>query len=152
MILKGNLYDFQVEDVEKLLTVKSVLIGNEMGTGKTYEAIALDLWRRDHVPDTWQTKAKTLVIAPLSVVPVWEAHFADLTDLSVVVLHPKNRREFLQCLQSPLYDVYILHWDVLRIIKEELKDVFWYHIIADEVHRVKNRKAQVTKALKHLSA
>lgn len=90
------------------------------------------------------------MVAPLSVVPVWEQHFADLTNLRVVVLNPKKRSEFLSALQLDEVDVYILHWDVLRIIKEQLREVFWYHIIADEVHRIKNRKAQVTKALKFL--
>jgi SNF2 family DNA or RNA helicase len=34
---------------------------------------------------------------------------------------------------------------------DSLKTVQWFHVIADEVHRVKNRKAQQTRALKALS-
>ena len=40
-----KLYKFQEEDVAKLAIQRSALIGSEMGTGKTHEAIALDeLW------------------------------------------------------------------------------------------------------------
>lgn len=149
------LYDFQREDVEKLAGQKSVLIANEMGTGKTYEAIALDmLMRKDwHDTPTVSDKARpiTLVVAPLSVLPTWEEHFQALTDLETCVIDPKNRGALLASLRGdPDHDVYILHWDVLRIIEKELREKYFLHIIADEAHRAKNRKAQQTRSLKRL--
>lgn len=161
----GRLYPFQREDVEALVDRKAVLIGNEMGTGKTYEAIALDVQRRhwwytgsDLGPDLVHTaaqraRAHTLVVCPLTVVPSWANHYRDLApSLEVVTLDPRNRGEFLQRLKARDADVYILHWDVLRIIKEELQAIPWLHIIADEVHRAKNRKTQQTRALKSIKA
>jgi len=146
-----KLYNFQREDVERLTDLRSVLIGNEMGTGKTYEAVALDEIRREEVSTTWETSLRTLVVAPLSVLPVWEEHYNELVPyLRTVVIDPKNRGVFLSSLKNDSHDVYIVHWDVLRIIKDELREVFWFHIIADEVHRAKNRKAQQTRALKLL--
>lgn len=150
------LYDFQAEDVMKLSGQKSVLIANEMGTGKTYEAIALDMLMRkdwDETP-TISEKARplTLVVAPLSVLPSWEEHFADLCPvLRTCVVDPKNRALLLDSLRGePDHDVYIVHWDVLRIIQDDLRKKHFLHIIADEAHRAKNRKAQQTRALKSL--
>jgi len=64
------------------------------------------------------------------------------------VINPKDRQLLIDKLQQP-YHYYILHWEALRLIKE-LKSVPWWHVIADEVHRAKNRKAQQTIELKKL--
>ena len=142
------LLPFQEEDVLKLIDRRGALIGNEMGTGKTYEAIALDLVRR---VDATHDHPKTLVVAPLTILETtWERKFNELAPhLKTFTIDNKNRGPFLRALKED-YDVYILHWDVLRIIKAELKEHIWFHIIADEAHRAKNRKAQQTRALKSL--
>jgi SNF2 family DNA or RNA helicase len=130
-----DLFPFQLEDVIKLNEVPRRLIQNEMGTGKTYEAVALDILARDG-------KGWTLVVAPLSTHGSWEEHFRSLTPLTPVVIDPKHRTKLLK---TP-GDVYIVHWDALRLMPE-LKDIEWLHIIVDECHRAKNRKAAWTKAL-----
>lgn len=144
------LLPFQDEDVRKLVDRRSILIANEMGTGKTYEAIALDLMRRSTKPEG--VLARTLIVAPMTILQsTWADHYEELApDLRVIVIDPKNRGVFLKALKSNDYDVYILHWDVLRIIEEQLKEIIWFHIIADEAHRAKNRKAQQTRSLKRL--
>ena len=152
-----SLYPFQREDVEYLYPRRSVLIANEMGTGKTYEAIALDYLRRK---DFWESdtvsekqKPLTLVVAPLSVVDVWKRHYTELMpSLKLSVMDPKNRGAFLYDLRNYEADVYILHWEGMRIIHKELQGVWFLHVIADEAHRAKNRKAQQTRALKSLKA
>lgn len=147
------LFPFQREDVDDLFGIKAALIGNEMGTGKTYEAIALDLERRAAEGAMLRESPKTLVISPLSVTGSWEEHYRKLAPhLRVVKIDPKKRGPFLKALKDQSADVYILHWDVLRIIREDLERVWFFHIIADEVHRAKNRKAQATRALKRLKA
>lgn len=144
------LLPFQATDVRKLIDRKSALIANEMGTGKTYEAIALDRLRRGVEGD--HTDPVTLVVAPLTILEsTWARKFQELApNLRVEVIDPKARVKFVTALRNRTADVYILHWDVLRIIKEDLQKVFWFHIIADEAHRAKNRKAQQTRALKAL--
>lgn len=146
------LLPFQSEDVRTILDRRSALIANEMGTGKTYEAIALDLVRRSAIPQTNKSWTPTLVVAPLTILETtWKRHFETLApDLKVIAIDPKARGTFLASLRKKQHDVYILHWDVLRIIGEDLKQVIWFHIIADEAHRAKNRKAQQTRALKAL--
>lgn len=161
---KFELYPFQDEDVRKLLFVRNRLIANDMGTGKTFEAIALDLLQRHQ-----KTNTKSLVIAPLSTLKsTWEEHIRDLTDLKVRTINPKYRKIFLRDAEP---DVFILHWDAIRWKRVKIgltkdgKDKFklippnqlellykiqWDHIIADEAHRAKNRNALQTKSLKKL--
>lgn len=138
-----DLWDFQREDVKKLEAKKAVLLTNEMGTGKTRTAVALDLSHRESCP---YERPKTLVVAPLNTLEVtWKKHFTELTDLRVAVIDPKNRPALLKADA----DIYVVHWDVLRLMPELRKQV-WYHVIGDEIHKIKNRKAQQTKALKAL--
>ena len=107
---KYQLYPFQAEDVSKLLNVRNRLIANDMGTGKTFEAISLDLLMRHMLAD--KPNVKTLVIAPLSTLKsTWEHHIREYTDLNVRTIIPKHRQLFLRDAKP---DVFILHWDVIR--------------------------------------
>jgi SNF2 family DNA or RNA helicase len=47
------------------------------------------------------------------------------------------------------YDVYIMHWDVVRLVSV-IKEVSWFHVIADESHRIGSRDAQVTHHAKKI--
>jgi SNF2 family DNA or RNA helicase len=135
-----HLFDFQREDFEKLRPCDNVLVGNEMGTGKTLEAIALDLYRRDG-----RFGDKTLVVAPLTALPVWQEHLENYATgrRHIRMIDPKNRNALL----AVKADYYLVHYEALRLMPE-LQKVEWLHIIADECHRMKNRKAQQTRALK----
>lgn len=151
MDLIASLFPFQREDVDTInrSPLTGHIIANEMGTGKTYEAVAIDHCRRSS-PD--YKGGPTLVIAPLSTLPSWHNHFTDLTDLKVIAIDPKNRSKFLDAAKAQDYDIYVIHWEALRLAHEHLSKVKWHHIIADEVHKAKNRKAQQTKALKKIKA
>jgi len=141
----SELFPFQREDVEKLINHRGGLIANEMGTGKTYEGIARDLIIREN--NTEWPHLRTLIIAPTTVLASWEEHLEELTTLKYVRVDPKNRKgSFVEFVQSEA-DVFLVHWEALRLMPE-LLDIYWVHVIADECHRAKNRKAQQTRALK----
>ena len=149
-----ELYKFQAEDCDYLEDRKSVLLAWEMGTGKTYAAIELDLRHRLERPPH-EANLPTLVVAPLSTLSsVWEAHFNELTDARVFVIDPKDRPAFIRAVLDPAqpFDVFICHWESLRLLNKDdaFRRLMWGHIIADEVHRAKSRKAQQTRALKAL--
>ena len=141
-----GLYDYQQEPLIKFKNTNNILLCDDMGVGKTVEAIALDSLRREQMP----ARTKTLVIAPLSgVVDSWVEHFEHWNpDLKVVRINPKRREAFLK--QNA--DVYVMHWEGLRLLWEPLSKRKWLHIIADESHRAKNRKAKQTRALKKVKA
>lgn len=151
-----TLFDFQKESVEKFVKVPTALIGDDMGLGKTVQAIAIDKRKRelyaDQFKEAYRGKPITLIVAPLSVLGVWRSHFRDWQpNLRVTTIDPKYRQKFLQDIQYGKYDVYICHWESLRLMPE-LHKYRWFHVIADEVHRAKNRKSQQTVALKKLPA
>ena len=84
------------------------------------------------------------MLAPLSVISSWVDHFAEWApELRVMAIDRKNRAAFEKAVQKGSYDVYVMHWDVVRMIPEIQKHI-WFHVIADEAHRVGNREAQVT--------
>jgi SNF2 family DNA or RNA helicase len=153
--LSVTLFSFQQEAVDKLTRPKitSRLIGDEMGLGKTFESLAIDVKHRKDIYDKSgipTTALKTLIIARGSAFDHWEETIYKFAPRAkVVVINPKNRPAFIRALKDPHVHFYIIHWDGVRLI-EELKRVAWFHIIADEVHKIKNRNAKTTKALKQI--
>lgn len=149
------LFPFQEEAVKKFLGVRNCLLGDDMGLGKTVTAIELD--RRRRLSETYYNKRtrasmKTLVVTLKSLVGSWEKHFKEWNpEVVVCTIDPKNRTAFVASVLSGSADVYICHWEAVRLI-DDLRKVKWFHIVADETHRIKNRKAQLTQAFKKLSA
>jgi SNF2 family DNA or RNA helicase len=139
-----SLYEFQTQDVEKIERQKAGAIGSEMGTGKTHEAIALDeaWWKKGAPP--------TLIVAPLNTHESWvEKYSMQCPSTDVTVINRKNRDTFVNDIRRKRGDVFIMHWDALRLMPE-LAGFQFNTIVADEVHRAANRKAQQTLALKKL--
>jgi SNF2 family DNA or RNA helicase len=150
---KQNLRPFQLEGVWKWAPHRSALSGDDMGVGKTVEAIALDVvrrrvWRCDYT-------AQTLVVTKSSVMGSWTEHFHDWAPyLKVYELDVKNRPAFLRAMREkdekgkPKYHVLVVHWHSLRFMSDDLKRHNWFHVIGDEIQHIKNPKAQVTRAFK----
>ncbi len=127
-----ELFEFQKQAVEFLLDKRSCLIGDDMGLGKTAQAIILDKERRLKQPNIVKTP-KTLVVTYLGIFSSWENHFKDWNpELRVKTIDNKNRDPFLKALASDDADVFICHWQVLRIIEDELARIKWFHLIYDE--------------------
>jgi SNF2 family DNA or RNA helicase len=144
----AGLYSFQVEGVDHLKGMRARLIGDEMGIGKTYEAIALDVANRANPAEGAKSFTRTLVVCPLSMVDTWREKWTELVPgRKVVTCDPKNRHEFETALLNNQHTVFICHWEALRLLPT-LGKITFFHVIADECHRAKNRKAQQTRALK----
>jgi SNF2 family DNA or RNA helicase len=139
-----ELYDFQRGAVDKLADSRSRLIGDDMGLGKTVEALALDLRNRRG------RGARTLIVCPTSMVDTWKRHCRMMAPSTpVTTIDRKNREKFVAAVKSRQNGYFILHWEGLRLLPE-LTRYKWFHIIADECHRAKNRKSQQTRALKRI--
>lgn len=143
-----ELFPFQEFSVNYLVDKRAVLIGDEMGLGKSLQAVTLDTMRRNKHPNLVKNP-KTLVVTYLGIFSSWQEHFQQQTNLRVSVIDPKNRKPFLLDIFTHSADVFIVHWQVLRLIPE-LAAIEWLHIIADECHALQNRKARQTEALKKL--
>jgi SNF2 family DNA or RNA helicase len=158
MTEKLGLYRFQQEAIDKLGTPRTpnVLIGDDMGTGKTVMAIALDKVRREtDLPEAqlkWLNGCRkmTLIVVPKSTLGGWKEHLeAWAPELSCIVIDTTNRSPFVEAVLSRSHDVYICHWDALRL-EPKICWTPWLHVVADEVHRAKNSKTQQTRGLLNL--
>ena len=149
----NNLYQFQQEDVAKLNDQSIGLIGNEMGTGKTHEAITLmHQWRMQVYEDTGKA-LPILVVAPIDTFPSWVQKISEqLSEYEVMVVDPKKRSLFVDAIVNSTHDVYICHWAAVRLLAPEFisKRVVFSVVVADEVHAIANPKAKTSIALKQI--
>lgn len=150
-----TLMPFQQELVDKLgdPSIPARLIADEMGCGKTYEALAIEKRLRDAHRGN---KMRTLIVAPWSVHEMWRRKIIELLDADpsdIAVIDRKKRTAFLRAAQLGRCKWYIIHYEGLRLKDmQPLQRILWFHIIADEIHRVKSPKALQTKAFKLLKA
>jgi len=129
-----------------------------MGLGKTVEAIALDKSRRtaelSMIQAGWLAGwlKMTLIVTKKSVMGSWTDHYAQWAPgAKVVSLADVSRDMFQYMAVQQKAHVFICNWESIRLMPQ-LCQVRWLHIVADEVHAIKNRKAQVTVAFKRIQA
>jgi SNF2 family DNA or RNA helicase len=147
-------FPFQADTIRKLAGQRSRLCGHDMGLGKTLIGVELDRINRAQAErDGDRRRLKTLIVTPLSVIQdgAWQRALAsNHPGVPVYVINPKLRTAFEKdASDGRKPGIFICHWESLRLMKG-LSNVDWFHIIADEVHRAKSRKAQQTRALKAL--
>lgn len=105
----------------------------------------------------------TLVVAPLALIKQWEAEINDKVErshrLRVCVYHGNTRAKATDNLED--YDVVITTYGTLTSEhgasdksnkKSGLFSVYWYRIILDEAHTIKNRNAKATQSAYALDA
>ncbi|KAH0538010.1 hypothetical protein FGG08_005371 [Glutinoglossum americanum] len=146
---------------------KGGILADDMGLGKTIQSIALILMNTlESNPSTDKKTARsTLVVAPLALIKQWEKEIKDRVSgshkLSVCVHHGPNRTKRYQDLQR--YDVVITTYQILASEHANSSDkegglqvgcfgVYWYRVILDEAHSIKNHLAKSSKACYALRA
>jgi SNF2 family DNA or RNA helicase len=144
-----ELWPMQQELVDKLgvSSLTGRLIGDQMGIGKTAEAIGIDLALRRGLPGF----RRTLIVAPRSThLDPWAKTIEGLTGKKTCVIDRKNRAAFVrEATNGSKYEYYVCHYEAMRLMPQ-LINVSWAHVILDECHRIKNAKAQQTLAIKRL--
>lgn len=141
-----QLYDFQNVGVEFLRTRAGAMLTDKPGLGKTVQAVAAALAYNGPVliisrpmnKDHWVDVIRKLdPDAPI--MRTGPGGYFDLDGVKEWFLYPQTRGYLL------------LHHEALRIQEPRLRVLgFWSVVIADESHRFKNRKAQMTLALKSI--
>jgi SNF2 family DNA or RNA helicase len=145
------------------------ILADDMGLGKTIQTLALMLTnplpskeerekdKKNKIPAN--CSKTTLVIAPLALIKQWEAEIKTRVTSShrmkVLVHHGPSRTKRFDELKK--YDVVITTYQIIASehanssdsddgIKTGCFGVYWYRIILDEAHSIKNRNAKSTKA------
>lgn len=149
----------QLEVVEKFSDLPYCLIGDSMGVGKTLSGVLLDLEERKRPT---KHPFRTLIVCTKGGLSVWKWHLEDqgVPSERILVVDPGNRTPFDSELNAGAlnYDYYIVHYQALPLMsffeKVQIgsRALVWDHIIADEAHMIKGRKAERTTTLKRQKA
>lgn len=129
-------YPFQKEGIEFLSSRKNALLADEVGLGKTLQAIgtALQLGCR-----------KVLVACPSSVKKQWCREVSKFTDKKCVVIigSPEKRKNIYR--EDAMF--FIVNYELILKDLEFLNTLKWDMVIADEISRIKNWKSKTKAAL-----
>ncbi len=136
-----KLRPFQIENVQAG-AARHVLVADDCGLGKTVSAIEIaKACRRDLFKSMW----RGLIICPKSVRLQW---LKELSRQDPTI--PVRIVEYGETIAKDSYGWHIMHYEALTH-KPPVQYV-WDIVIADEAHRLRNRKAQRTIAIKKLSS
>jgi SNF2 family DNA or RNA helicase len=174
-----GLLAYQRAAVDTMADRGRAILADDMGLGKTFEAIsAVEEWRlRNELPDGTLPDGPKLVVAPASVKGGWKRELERWLDSPNVVVvdaaSPAKRTEQIKAgIEADAW--IIVNWEQLRVkkVKVEVKrrngsvsrkiervmkeplfeQTEWLAVIADEVHRAKNKDAQQTQGLWRIQA
>lgn len=134
------LWEHQQDEITRLEEFPRVILAWDMGTGKTRGSIERDLRLRERFKDI----KRTLIVAPLGTHPQWAVAIEKDAGFFPHVIDRKDRTAALT--SGARYT--IVHYDAVRLTPS-LREGF-DHVIWDECHRIKNRKAKTTLAAKKI--
>ena len=162
--INRRLKPFQLEGLDWMVKqeksgYKGGLLGDEMGMGKTIQAVSL-------IMSDYPQKQPTLVVVPPVALMQWSTEIGEYTDgkLSVLVYHGQNsqiKKMTVSALKK--YDVIMISYNSLEslyrketkgwtrgddIIKEDspIHAIHFHRLILDEAHSIKSRTTGVAKA------
>ncbi|ETE63717.1 putative DNA repair and recombination protein RAD26-like protein, partial [Ophiophagus hannah] len=93
-----------------------------------------------------------LIVAPLSVLYNWKEELDIWGYFKVIVLHGNRKEHELNRIKQGKCEIVLTTYEALRLYLNELNSLQWSAVIADEVHRIKNPKSQITQTMKALTA
>jgi SNF2 family DNA or RNA helicase len=142
-----HLREYQRRGVEFLSKRRGALLADSVGLGKTIQAIAA-------AP---VGKARRLVVCPNHLKGWWYDQIREYYPDARIGVCGQGRNAVTQmdvAATEGVWDWNIVHWEAIWMKSNLslLRKVVWDVIIADEAHRIKNRKTKTADALKSLRA
>jgi superfamily II DNA or RNA helicase len=117
-------------------------LADDMGVGKTVQALALLLARAPQGP--------ALVVAPTSVCMNWVAEAARFAPtLRLILFGARDREQTLAALRP--FDLLVASYGLLQQEAERFASVTWHTIVLDEAQAIKNRDTKRSQAAMALS-
>lgn len=167
------LRDYQREGVrfiyDNYLKSRGCILGDDMGLGKTIQVISClaailqktGTWQdvENNRPEFLQSQAPStisrvkkvfLIVAPLSVLYNWKDELDTWGHFKTVIVHGVRKEEELARVNRGRCEIVLTTFETLRLCLNEFNSLEWTAVIVDEVHKLKNFKAQITQAMKDL--
>lgn len=162
--INRKLKSFQLEGLNWMTKMekthyKGGLLGDEMGMGKTIQAVSL-------IMSDYPAKVPTLVLVPPVALMQWASEIKEYTDgtLNVLVYHGQNAKvKNMKRKELMSYDVIMISYNSLEslyrkqvkgwtrgedIVKETslIHSIAYHRLILDEAHSIKTRTTGIAKA------
>ncbi|KAI3271419.1 hypothetical protein CBS147309_5138 [Penicillium roqueforti] len=164
------LRQYQVEGVaflhELFVYQKGGVLGDDMGLGKTIQVIAFltaaygktgderDAKRMRKIrrsdDSAWYPRA--LIVCPGSLIANWKAEFACWGWWHVESYHGDNKDLALDAAKSGRVEVLITTYTTYMNNKNAVNMIEWDCVIADECHKIKERKSGTTQSMNEINA
>ncbi|HCB69844.1 MAG TPA: ATP-dependent helicase [Persephonella sp.] len=146
-----RLFNYQIQGIKFLISNRSALLADQMGTGKTVmstTALRILFMKGD--------VKKAIIIVPSNLISVWEEHL-NLWAPEIQFVTIRDSKEGRKVLWNIDSHVYLISYDSLKNDYKHYKDYLGKFritldlVIIDEAHNIKNPSALKTKAVKFIS-
>jgi len=123
----------------------------EMGTGKTLTTIGITgaLWLTGRI-------RRVLIVAPLSIVGVWQEEFAKFADfrynLAVLTGSGAKKAAILRGMIDATLQIAVVNYESAWRMEDEIKAWKPDLVVADEGHKLKTHSANASKAMHRIGA
>ncbi|ROV96405.1 hypothetical protein VSDG_05450 [Cytospora chrysosperma] len=163
------LRDYQVEGVRFLhyhfVYQTGCILGDDMGLGKTIQVIAFltaafgktgderdgkRLRKMARYKTRWYPRI--LVICVGSLIENWKNEFSRWGWWKVEVYHGSGKDDVLKSARSGALEIMITTYDTYRNDEKKINLVDWDAVIADECHKIKERRSQITIAMDNVNS
>lgn len=142
--LRNKLHPYQIEAVEKMLTLRHPFNAEKPGFGKTIETI---VWLRT-LCGPWEKKI--LIVVPKIILNQWKKQLNTWwPEQTHILINPKP-----ETIVQGWRGIYLINYEQLisKVRQSVCSDTYWDFVILDEAHRIKNRKSKVHAALCSIGA
>ncbi|KAJ5550910.1 hypothetical protein N7461_005608 [Penicillium sp. DV-2018c] len=164
------LRQYQVEGVaflhELFVYQKGGVLGDDMGLGKTIQVIAFLTAAYGKTGDERDAKRmrkmrrsddnawypRTLIVCPGTLIANWRAEFARWGWWHVDSYHGENKDLALDAAKTGRVEVLITTYTTYMNNKDDVNMIEWDCVIADECHKIKERKSGTTQSMNEINA
>ncbi|KUI72817.1 Switch 2 [Cytospora mali] len=163
------LRDYQVEGVRLLhyhfVYQTGCILGDDMGLGKTIQVIAFLTAAFGKTGDERDSKRlrkmsryktrwypRILIICVGSLIENWKSEFSRWGWWKVEVYHGSSKDDVLKAARSGALEIMVTTYDTYRHDEKKINLVEWDAVIADECHKIKERRSQITIAMDNVNA